>query len=276
MINLLLFLLILGINQSQAVDCQLMESSHTINSLFGPLHIILEKDQFKIEEIFFFENSQQKDYLLLNYIFFGITEKCTIIPTLPIVSKKSTTPHGNSSGLGDLTFQFNYLLYQQRQSDCQYRLVPTIGVGFPTTTISQNTLFSLPAFNGFVGLMQDIITPSWFCSTDLWFISVGKKDERKIGNLILYAWALGKTYCYHDHFLTFLLEYFGLYTHADHINNRIDLTTGGHAAYIGPTIRYFYKDFYIHAGVLATISYNFRAQIKPSTVLTGLALAYYF
>ncbi len=269
----LLLLLLLSISSINA-DCPLLR--YTINSLFGPLHSVIDKNTFKLEEVFFFENTVQPNYFLLNYMIYGVTENLTILPNLAVVSKKSVVEGEPSTGLGDFTMQFNYRLYFKRYDDFQYRFIVTSGFGFPTTTISQVTLFSLKAFNGFVGIMQDMMTLNWFYFSDLWFIGVGKHEERKTGSFILYDWGGGRTFCHHDHYLTILLEFFGLYQQADRVNGVIDPTTGGHAAYIGPTVRYFYKNFYFHAGILGTISFYSRVPQTPSSYLAGLSVAYYF
>lgn len=260
---------------SALATCNLLSSGYSINSLFGFLHNILPKKTSRVEELFIFENAQEPSCFLLNYGFYGITDTLTFIPTVPIVSKKQK-PCGPSNGLGNISFQFNYLLYQQEEFNCRYRIIATAGIGFPTTTIKATTLYSIKAMNSFIGIMHDIMTLDWYWYTDFGGVVIGNNESYKAGNYILYSLGGGRTLCKNDHYVTLMIEMLNVYQRPDRCNGHNNLKTGSAVLYCGPTLRYYYKHYSLHAGILGTIGVFSRIPEKHSNYLCGFAASVYF
>lgn len=251
-------------------------SGHHTVSLFGIFHNNLPKNNFKVEEFFIFENTQQPLYYALTYFTYGISDKLTFLPSIPLVSRKPANGDGNVTGLGSINLQFNYLLYLQENPEFRYRMIATFGLGLPTTTISQVTLFSLKAINSMIGILQDAMTQNWYFFYDFGLLLISKKGNLKTGNFVIYDFGMGRTFCYNEHYITLMGEFFGLYQQPDHLNGNIVLTTGGNAVYVGPTVRYYHKRCYVHGGILATVAWPSRIPEKPSSYLLGFNAGFYF
>jgi hypothetical protein len=80
---------------------------HTL-SLFGIFHTNVPKGNFKVEELFIFENTQEPLYYAITYFTYAITDRLSFFPSLPLVSRKPSTGEGSKTGLGSLDLQFNY------------------------------------------------------------------------------------------------------------------------------------------------------------------------
>ena len=256
--------------------CELQNPKYVTNSLFGFLHTILPKNNLKLEELVFFQNTHPSTTTLLNHAFYGITDNLTIIPTIPIIHRKTEEGDGKSTGLGTVSFQCNYKWYQYEKNDVRYRLLSTISPGAPTATVTSVTVFNIKPANVFLGIMQDVMTPHWFFFTDFGGIVVAKRKEYKIHNFLLYAAGLGRNFCTGDHYLTIIGELLGVYQKpSSFMHSMIPMKAGGNFAYFGPSLRYFYKTFFLHAGILATIAFKSPGE-RPSNYLAGFAASYYF
>ena len=238
-------------------------SKYTINSLYGFLHVILPKRDAKIEEIIFIENTSYPTTTALTYGFLGVTDALTFIPTIPIINSKVNEYDKHPTGLGPVSLQFNYLLYQKEKEDFRYRFISTAGIGFPTMLRSV-TPFSLKAVNSFIGVMQDLTTPDWFFYTDFGGILVGHRKKANTHNFILYAAGVGRNFYLGDHSINILVETLGVYQKRENY------------FYIGPSIRYFHKNFFVHVGMLATAVFAMQPREKPSNFLAGFGVGFYF
>jgi hypothetical protein len=272
----LLFLFLFSIPSIYAI-CALRHSAHTPNSVFGLNHVIIPKNTFKITELFVYENSERPTSFFVTFGSYGITDRLTFVPTIPIVSKKPVNNKGDKTGLGNISLQFNYLLYEHEElDDARYRFMITAGAGFPTTTINEVTLFSLKGYNTMIAAMQDFMSKEWFAYADFGTIIVGKNGNNKTGNFLIYDMGLGRILCINDHYITFMAEFFGVYMKPDRINGIIHPITGGNAIFVGPTLHYFFKDRFLHAGILAKIATQARSTEKQSSYLIGVTGGYYF
>jgi hypothetical protein len=257
--------------------CELRHSSHTPNSIFGLVHTIIPRETFKITELFIYENTERPTSFLVTFAAYGITDSLTFMPTIPIVSKRPVSNNGDKTGLGSISLQFNYLLYQHEEADdFRYRFMLTAGAGFPSTTINDATLFSLKGYNTLIAAMQDFMTKDWFGYTDFGTVIVGKNGNNKTGNFLIYDMGLGRIFCFNDHYITVMAEFFGVYTKADRINGIINPVTGGNAIFVGPTIHYFFKSFFLHGGALGKIATQSRVVEKASSYLVGFTAGCYF
>lgn len=249
-----------------------------IGPLFTFGHTIMSKKSFALSETINYAYFEDRSiFFAFTDAYYGITDKLTIIATLPILYQKQFLNNDTASGIGDIFFHTNYKFYSDLTEEYHYRIMNTIGIHLPTSTIPIKTLESLNAANFFIGITQDAITHNWFTYTDFGIILTTKHNHFKSGNVLLFNMGVGKIISLHKGFLTIFAELNDFYLRPDQIQGKLDLKTGQNIMLFGPTMRYIYENFLIQAEIQFVVANHTRFEQEDNLKhISGFLVAYTF
>ncbi len=247
-----------------------------ISPFFSFDYSVLPKKAFVLaEEILFIKQKPHSAFIAYTEAYYGLTNEITLLAILPIVSQKPEVP-GKKTGLGDLNIQANYKFYKNETDDYRYRIIGSSGIQFPTTTVTENIFFNFPTTSFFLGITQDAMIRSLYCYSNFGALINLKHHQIQFGTILSFDIGGGAIFCKGDNIFTILVECSDYYSRPDKINGIPDLTTGENFLLVGPSFRFFRKNFLIQGGIQYVVSHHARVNKDNINYIAGIFGAYKF
>ncbi len=253
------------------VSCTDTNNKNSLLQGPGPIfslgHNIFPKNQLVVEEeLFFVKIKPNNNSLLINFnnIYYGITNRLSILVTIPVILKEIKIPHKHSRGLGNLIAQAEYAFYEKKEVDALFQWTVLGNVVIPTTRIVANTdVITTRAPSFFCGITTNNLSSVWYTYSDIGVFFTTKRHQFKLGNQLWYGLGGGrKLYTHNKLTLTGLIEMSGIYERPDKIGKKTDLKTGGNRLYLGPTLRIYYGSLVLIGGFQYAIADVSREDIS--------------
>lgn len=260
-------------------ECGLPPSG--IGPLFSIGHSILAKKMFAFSQAAAFSKEKPHSaFLTVSECYYGLTNKLTLIGTVPIVSQKPLLKKGPTTGLGDIHLHANYRIFANKTDEYRYRILGAAGIKLPTSTVAARTFYSLNTTSFFLGVMQDAMTPHWYLYSDFATILPTKRHNIKFGNFLIFNIGIGRIFCWNpskeETYITLFTELTNIYERPTKINEIPNLKTGGNILFCGPTLRFQHKDFLMQAGVQFNTSQFSRNEDETVSYIAAMFVAYAF
>ncbi len=233
---------------------------HGISPLFSFGHSILPKKLFAVSEAIAYSKKEHSTLISITDAYYGITNSLTGIISIPIVSQTPVINKGDKTGLGDIFFHANYLLHSEKSDEHSYRIIGSAGIRIPTTTIAERTFLTLKTTSFFLGITQDSLTKHWYIYYDFGTVLPIKSNHIKFGNILINNIGIGKVFCFGEKYLIIFAEMGNVYARPTKFNNKPILTTGGNSLFLGPSLRFQFKNYLIQGGIQHVVSRSLRAE----------------
>lgn len=200
-------------------------------------------------------------------IVYGITNKLAILFETPF-SPRSKEGINKSSGMEDMLLELEYAFYVKSNKYSTDQATIVSNVTFPTGSIHKNpkTGFGSPSF--LLGLTYDHTTATWLYFGATGITLTTKHDSFKPGNQFLYQAGIGKNICTPPGWIyAWIVEFIGLYSWKDSVNNRKDPNSGGNQIFIIPSLWASSEKLILQLGIGSPIQHLFGNQFKQHLFL---------
>lgn len=216
-------------------------------------------------------NQQQHDANVIPSLLYGLTDNASLLLSAPIAADYSSQ-NDHSSGLGDVTGQFEYAFFNN--SDSQATLVAALSL--PTGAFSKTPPLGLGAPSYFLGSTYNQTLEKW-----LWFVSPGilvisPKNNIHPGNQYLYQLGVGRNIhsVTASYIVSSLVELDGEYTDKDRSFGSSIPDTGGNVVYITPSLWFSTKTFILQAGISLPIIQQLNGIQNKNYCIASFSLAW--
>lgn len=272
-IILLFFALKAGFNNIKAEDVNetdtlkignfSLKTSQQPGPLLGLGEHAIEKGQIQfylLTDAWMGKNNYKTD--IVPTLIYGITDKLDFHLDIPFAPKNKEGRH-TSSGIEDILVELEYAFYAKSKKYSASQATVVGNITFPTGSAKKNpkTGFSSPSF--LLGLTYNYTTITW-----LYFGATGinlttKHKGIKIGNQFLYQAGIGRNICTPPGWIyAWMIEFIGLYSWKDTINNSKDPNSGGNQFSIVPSLWISSEKLILQFGVGFPIQHLYGNQFK--------------
>jgi len=244
---------------------------------------IVDKGDFQLYSFFDYIRGQHKNSKeIIPYLLYGIREDLSLLVGLPIQWLQA---NGNrESGLGDLAFQGEYVVYEKDTFTSTYQVTLVGAITAPTGSVAQVVSRSRAAALGFGSPSFFIgVTSNYYATDWLWWISLGgvlttQRDGTKFGNEGWYQAGfgrniIGKKDCC---IITWMVEATGFYDQHARIDGILDCNTGGNSITITPSLWFSTRRFIAQFGVGYVAYQHLFGQQQKNRWLVALDVGWKF
>ncbi len=224
------------------------------------------------------KGKNQSEICLSPLVVYGIADYLSVFITLPITLSSYEKPD-KYRGIGDLTAQFEYVLFSKsdKKRDMYGSLIANIGL--PTASRSNGEVlgYGVPSF--FLGADYYMLSHRWYayCAAGATLASTPFECV-KSGHEILYEWGFGINLAgWKDNVLTLIFDFNGIYTQKDtNLKGEPDKDTGSNIMYVGPTLFYSHKKFLFAFGIQGPVYEQLNGDQDKQHFRTLTTLSYNF
>ena len=194
---------------------------------------------------------------------YGITDTFSCIFNVPFSPGDKEGPH-HSSGIEDISAQFEYAFLCTSNSHAQDQATIVAGISFPTGSATKDPPTGLGSNSYFLGATFNHTEINWFFFTSHGAILTTSKHGTQFGDQLLYQFGFGRNIPSSAEWIfAWLVELDGIYAWKNRIEGAIDPDSGGNTIYLTPSIFISNKRFIIQFGAgYPVVQHLFGHQYK--------------
>lgn len=227
-----------------------LPESQQLGPLFSFGQNIIGKDVLQAYSyVNYLKGERRKAAEFIPAILYGITDDLTVFLNFP-VSIKNEINCFKSCGIEDIFAQFEYAIYNKNHLTYinQWTLVGSLYLPTGSSSKIPPTGVGNPSF--FLGSTFCHLAIDWYVYISAGATLIPKKNNSKFGNQYVYQFGLGKNIgTLPGWIFTWILELNGIYNQGNNVDGIIDLNSGGHSLFIGPSLWISSEKLIIQAGI---------------------------
>lgn len=199
------------------------------------------------------------------FIIYGITDAFSFLLTLPF-SPWNTSCFSHSSGIEDLTVQFEYAFFVKESKTFTDQATIVANISVPTGSHKKNPPTGLGATGFFLGATFNHTEINWLFFTSPGMLFTTKKEEFNPGEQFYYQFGIGRTIATPPGVIfSWLLELNGIYFWKDRMEGIKNPDSGGNLIILAPSFWFSTKKIIAQLGLFFPIQQNFfGGQAKQS------------
>ncbi|MEX0940101.1 MAG: hypothetical protein WDZ41_01980 [Candidatus Babeliales bacterium] len=248
-----------------------LPTSQQLGPLFSFGQNVIDKGDFQVYAYdYFTKGNNKKSNELFPYPLYGIRDDLSIFLSIPAAKFKENNQQ--TFGLEDMFIQAEYAYYNKDTSTYGNQATAIGALFFPTGISDKNPSTGYGSVSFFLGGTYSHLAIDWY-----YFFSPGvflttKRKGIKFGNQFFYQAGIGKNIAYRSKkwLLTWMVEFNGMYSQPDKINNSKDPNSGGNIVYIGPSLFFSTQRLILQVGIGVPITQHlFGNQNKNHFIVAG-------
>lgn len=211
-----------------------------------------------------------------NFVY-AFSDTSSVFINVPFAKYKQG-PDCHSSGIEDLTVQFEHAFYSKSTKQFVQTGTLVVNVNFPSGSFEKCPSTGAGSMSYFLGGTINRMYPDWYVFFSPGIYIVSSHDGNHLGNRYLYQVGFGKNICYcKDKWMfNWLLEIDGQYSEHDRYLTVLDPNSWGNLVLITPSLWLSTKRWVFQFGVgAAAIQHTFGDQLRSRYVLV-LDIGYTF
>jgi hypothetical protein len=204
-------------------------------------------------------------------ILYGISDDLTVSFNVPIAASYKTDKD-RSSGLEDLSLQFEYAFYVHDTASFREQATVVTSITFPTGSSKKQPPTGFGSSSFFLGATFNRMYTDWFGFTSYGVILTTSHESTKFGNEFLYQCGLGKNIftIESEWIFAWMVEVDGTYTEKNKIKSKTDSNSGGNVVYVTPSLWLSSKKFIVQLGFgLPATQHLFGNQKRDEYLLSA-------
>ena len=209
---------------------------------------------------------------------YGIRNDLSLLVAFP--TALSLNAVGNhSSGSEDMFVQLEYAFYAShlKKSTNQFTIVTRFYL--PTGSECKVPVTGSGAPSVFIGVTAERLSAEWYCYTSYGALFTTKYDTgSRFGNQFLYQAGFGKNIAYSSNrwILTWLVEFYGLYTQKSQVACVTDPNSGSNQIILAPSIWFSTNRVYLQGGVGPILDHSSGVQDTKITFFGAFGMGIRF
>lgn len=193
---------------------------------------------------------------LIPGILYGITDDFSVFFNVPAAASFKTN-QSRSSGLEDLSLQFEYAVYTRISSCSSDQVTIVANASFPTGSSHKIPPTGFGAVGYFIGATYNRTWTNWFCFTSYGAELPMSHHGTKFGNQFLYQFGFGRNIANAKGWMfAWLAEIDGTFSARNRIDGNTDPDSGGNVIYLTPSLWISSKDWIFQLGLGYAVQQN--------------------
>lgn len=232
-----------------------LSTSQQPGPLLGFGQNIVDKGDFQIFTYpYYLKGHNKKFNEITPIILYGITDKLSMFIEFPITLMFKNGPL-EYRGVQDIPIQLEYAFYTQEEKTTADQLTVVGNITLPIGSVLKAPPTRFGSLSFFLGLTACHTRIDWYYFTSIGGTLTTTRTGTKIGNQFLYEFGISKNLAYKGNEWIFngMIEFNGIYQGRNTTKNILNVNSGRHQIFLGPSLWLSTKRFILQGGISCPI-----------------------